>query len=246
MNGIGEEELMAYADGELDDARRAEIAAALERDPEAARVVARPRALRERLQAGFAAELEEPVPEALRQLLVPPATSAEGTADLAAHRGRRREPGARRVPGLPQWAAIAASLTLGVLIGHLLGGRDDSLATVDGRLVAAGRLAEALDRQLAAAPDADQPVRVILSYRDREGRVCRSFVATRPGEISGLACRTQGDWRLELLAPAPGAGGEMRAASSLPPAILAAIENSMAGEPFDAGAERAAREAGWR
>ena len=48
-----DETLMAFADGELDEARRAEIAAALDQDPSLAQRVERHRALRARVVDAF-------------------------------------------------------------------------------------------------------------------------------------------------------------------------------------------------
>ena len=60
-----DEILMAYADGELDPARRAEIDAAIAKDPALARRVEQQRALRARLAGAFAKVLDQPVPERL-------------------------------------------------------------------------------------------------------------------------------------------------------------------------------------
>ena len=49
-----------------------------------------------------------------------------------------------------------------------------------------------------------------------------------------------------MLAEAPPSTGELRSASSMPMAILQAVDASIAGEPLDAAAEEKAREAGWR
>ena len=80
---ISDETLMAFADGELDEAARAAVEAAMREDPEVSKRIARHRALRARLQAGFAAELSEPVPERLTAVLrgVPSAT-ASNVVDL--------------------------------------------------------------------------------------------------------------------------------------------------------------------
>ncbi len=53
--------------------------------------------------------------------------------------------------------------------------------------------------------------------------------------------------RLSVLsAAAPPEGGELRqAASSLPPAVQAAVDARLRGDVFDAQQERAARDAGW-
>jgi RNA polymerase sigma-70 factor, ECF subfamily len=64
-----DEILMAYADGELDEATRAEIDAAAAADPAVAAAIARHRQLRERLRAGFDRVLDEPVPRRLVEAL---------------------------------------------------------------------------------------------------------------------------------------------------------------------------------
>lgn len=51
---------------------------------------------------------------------------------------------------------------------------------------------------------------------------------------------------MEVLAEAVPQGGELRQAASLPPAVLAAIDARIEGEPLDAEAEAAALSAGWR
>src|SRR5580658_10813680 len=80
---ISEETLMAFADGELDDSARAAVELAMREDPELSKRVARHRALRERLRAGFAGELSEPVPERLIAVLRQnPVATASNVVDL--------------------------------------------------------------------------------------------------------------------------------------------------------------------
>ena len=70
---ITDEQLMAYADGELDAAAAAEVEAAIAADPALAEAVARHRALRRQLRDAFAPGLDEPVPEHLMALVRAPA-----------------------------------------------------------------------------------------------------------------------------------------------------------------------------
>jgi hypothetical protein len=49
-----------------------------------------------------------------------------------------------------------------------------------------------------------------------------------------------------VLAAAPAREGELRAAAAMPIAVLRAVDTRIAGEPLDAVAEAAARDAGWR
>ncbi len=146
--------------------------------------------------------------------------------------------------GIPQWAAMAATLVLGVLIGDMVG--DGSGAPVqnrDGLLVAAASLDRELDEQLASVGARDG-IRVGLTFRDRQGSVCRSF---NDGAASGLACRDRGDWRIRgLFQGAEGQSADYRMAAGEDPRLAALIDETIAGEPFDASAEKAALERGWR
>jgi hypothetical protein len=237
---FSDEELMAYADGELDAAQREQIERAMQDDPAVAAAVARHQSLRGDVFAAFAGVLDEPVPSRLQP---EPAVPDE----LAAARARRE---ARRHWGLPHWAAMAASLAVGVFAG-LLGTRqapspNDALLTADasGRLIARGVLAEALSRQLASEPST-AAVQPGISFIAKDGNYCRSFTAQAS---AGLACRSGESWVVPLLQETEAApqGAVRQAAAPLPPAILDAIDQRISGEALDATAERAARERGWQ
>ena len=107
------EELAAFADGQLDEPRRAQVAAEVAQDPDLAAEVAAHRALQGRLAAHFAPVLDQPVPDRLTALL---GGGEAKVADLATER-QRRAGGAR----IPRWGwivgpALAASLALAVFL----------------------------------------------------------------------------------------------------------------------------------
>lgn len=236
--------LMAYADGELDPAQRAAIAQAIQDDPAVAAAVARHQALRQDVFAAFASTLDEPVPERLR----PPAARVHDLGAVRAARAAGQEQRVRqRRPAWPQWGALAASLVVGVLAGSLgsgwFGSGTELVRGRAGELSAGGRLAQALDRQLAKDAGSGD-VRVGLSFVSRDGSYCRSF---QLGGSAGLACREGGSWRVPVLADSPAQAGAYRqAAAPLPPAVLDAVDARIAGATLDAAAERAARERGWK
>jgi len=238
--------LMAYADGELDLVARAEIEAAMAADPEIARIVERHRALRARVQGAYGGVLEEPVPAELTSLLAPPV--AAPVVDLAARRAAR--PSAEPVAmakrwALPQWGAMAAAVTLGLFVGvFALRDPESPYAESEAGLVARGELAWALTRQLAGSVGTGR-VRVGISFRDRSGALCRTFRMQHEAPVAGLACRAGEDWQLQLLAAAAPEEGELRGAAAMPMAVLQAVDAAIDGEPLDAAAEVAARDAGW-
>jgi len=149
---------------------------------------------------------------------------------------------------------LAAMLLLGVLIGRFA--LDSTQPTVisriaasvpaqgevvrdqDGSLVAAGALVEALEN--GVQPGDQEPVRIPLSFRDKTGRLCRSFDTAR---LAGIACRDEDGWRLRLALQTSGAG---RSAASESPFVGQAVDAMIAGEPLDAGQQQAAKDRGWR
>ena len=79
---IPDETLMAYADGELEPAQRAEVEAALAADPTLVVRVEQHRALRKKLNAAFDPILMETVPDALvaKVFASPAGTQGAGSA----------------------------------------------------------------------------------------------------------------------------------------------------------------------
>lgn len=142
--------------------------------------------------------------------------------------------------------ALAASLAV-LAISLWLRPSGGPVQMQDGELVARGELARGLDTALASEPTADAALAIGLSFRDDDGRICRSFVQRAEPALAGLACREGDRWTLPVLGRAgSGEEGELRqAASGIPPEVQAAVDARLQDDAFDAEAERAARDAGW-
>jgi hypothetical protein len=245
---ITDEDLMAYADGELPPLDAKRIEAAMAEDGDLAARVARFRDVRRALKKAYDSVVSEPVPEHLRALLGDVAANEPeepvrpaATIDLAAERDKRT----RRF-GPPAWAAMAASLVVGVLAGRSLLAPSNDLFTRDG-LYAAPTLAEALNTQLASGAQ-NEATRIGLTFRAESGEVCRTFAhEARASVTSGLACRDENRWavRMALTEPASQAAGYRQAGADAP-AVLEAVDAIIAGDAFDAEQERQARDAEWR
>jgi hypothetical protein len=220
---------MAYVDGELDEIARRRVERAMAEDPALAEAVARDRALRERLQARFAPYAEQPTPDRFGSLLDTNVVPIE-----RAPRPRRRTLPYR----LAQGAVIAATLVLGIGIGHQIGA-PELIGSRDGVLVAQGRLKTALDTQLASTQPGDAPIRIELTFRDSGGAICRSFSG---GTLQGIACRDDGRWDLARTASGERGGGYRQASSG---ALIGEVQDMIAGGPFSAAAEAAARDHDW-
>lgn len=225
-----EEKFFAWLDGELDGEAAARIAARVAADPSLAEQARAHRALAGQLRGAFDPVMAAAVPDRV----------GAGPVDLTEARERRA---ARPLPRATKWAAIAATLAIGIVTGTMLStGSSAPVVRENGALVAAAELEEALDTRLASAP-ASEGVRIGLTFRDADGALCRSF---ENEESSGLACRADGDWQIRgLFQQADAQTGDYRMASGADPRLAELVDATIAGEPFDAEAERAAMEAGW-
>ncbi|WP_126173940.1 anti-sigma factor family protein [Altericroceibacterium xinjiangense] len=230
---ITEEQLMAYVDGELAHAERERVERAMAEDVRVRDAVAREKQLRQELSGLYDPALEEEVPERLAGLL----RGAERRVVPI-----RKSAPASRIPHRGQFAALAASLVLGLFLGigvdGLTGGRSVTTA-----FLPQDQLSRALDVQLASNQGPDAPVQVGISFVGPGGQPCRTFESA---EVSGLACRSRGEWRLELIAPGEQSPGlEYQQAGSASALIMSSAQELLTGEPMNAREEKAARDAGW-
>src|SRR4051794_23684111 len=135
MAMIDEERLFAWLDGELDEEEAARIQAELDTDPKLAELAAKHRAMKARLKAAFDPVLEAPMPE---QVVAGSVPKRDSVVDFEAA-SRARAP--RRWGSLPQWAAMAATLAIGILVGTMVPGRTAGPVAVEGgRIYAAAAL----------------------------------------------------------------------------------------------------------
>jgi len=227
-----DERFFAWLDGELGPVDAAEMEAKVAADPNLSRLAEQHRALGSQLRGTFDPIAAAPLPENFQTALRP---SAEVIDFAQAKRAR--------MPSLPQWTALAATLAVGILIGTMVPRQATApIAVQGGKIYAAAALNQALDTQLASAPAGD--VRIGLTFRAQSGEICRTFLQ-RAGQ--GLACREGGRWQMRGLFAAPeGQSTDYRMASSMDPNLAALMAATISGEPFDAERERAAKEKGWR
>lgn len=246
------EQLTAFLDGTLeDDALIDAIEAAINADPALAEAVEALAAGDDAAQAvrdAFAPVLDAPVPGHLTRIVAAP-VSAE-VVDLATLRTQRALP----VPmpandtgsswRWPQFAAMAASLALGVMIGGplLTGGGG---AAADGALVLAAVEGPTTPAQVAAmldtVPSGEEfdlaslgTGEVVLTFRDGDGRLCRQFtIAGGTATSDALACAgADGGWQVEAFGRRAAPVGEMKlAGGDAAPAVVAAVDAAIASDP---------------
>ena len=227
-----EEEFFAWLDGELDGTAAAAVEAKVAADPALAKQARAHRALGAGLRGAF-----DPVMTATA-----PDRFGAAPIDLGAARERLRQ---RRPGPLPQWAAIAATLVLGIGLGTAISRRGsvEPTAIEGGQLVARAGLRQALDRQLASADQRGAATRIGLTFRNHDGALCRSFDGH---DGTGLACRSGDKWRIEALFGPVNSTAEYRAASAGNPRLGDLIDQVVEGDPLDSAQEREARSRNWR
>lgn len=228
---IPDQTLMAYADGELEPAQRAEVEAAVAADPKLAERVEQHRALRRKLSVAYDPVLLDTVPHALiaAARTSPAATPSSAIPGVAAtERGAtvtdlRRVRAARaaeakeaaafarraEMPPRPwtwfEWGAVAASIAIGAVIAHLAmrSPQTSRIITDNGDLVAQADLAEALSTQLVIDQPVAAPVQIGVSFKSKTGGICRTFTLKDRNVLGGLACREGNEWHVQVLANAP-------------------------------------------
>ena len=233
---IDDAALMAYVDGELSADERAEIERALAADPALRAQFETHQKMRAELAGAYGDILDDPVPEQLLAAARGSAPQAAEVEDLSARREARAKWSVR------EWGAMAASLVGGLVIGlGAMNAQAPLIAVTSDGMSARGTLERALDTQLAS--DDAEAVRIGLSFRTEDGGYCRTFELTERG-TSGIACRDADGWDVPMTA-AHGAQGDIRMAGASE-AVLNVVATMIEGDPLDAEAESAARDANWR
>lgn len=229
--------LMQFVDGELAPHDASRIEAEIAKDAEARAFVEMQTALRQQFQGAFAPVMEERPPDKLMAAIAETPVS---------WRWRLKQQFARRNSwmwmGLPAAGALALGLVIGIAVNPSNVG---PIGTVNGTLVAQGRLADALNTRLASDTAHANGPQIGISFRAKDGHDCRTFATNG---VAGIACRGEASWNVAALsaAPAETSGTYHMAGSGMPDLIRNAAENMIEGAPFDAAAERQARDRGWK
>lgn len=254
---FSDETLIAYADGELDEATRLQVEAAMRQDSTLARRVARLRAARDEVYA------DQHHPSAMH------ARRAGNVVQLAAVRAQRQatqlaaRKASRRQWGWLEWSALGLVMILGLAAGKFGLAKwqpnwfnDNTPPPTEvfsraGMLVAQGRLASALSQQLGGAAQSEGEVRVGLSFLSNEGGYCRSFTLVGVSQdLVGIACRASEEWRIPVMVqnarPLTAAGTYRMAGAEMPTALLEAIDQRIVGGMLDTRAELEALRRNWQ
>jgi negative regulator of sigma E activity len=233
MSTVSDETLSAFLDGELPDAERARVAAALGSDAALAARFAQLQQADAALKQAWpadAAGLPAGITAAIDRL-----AAAQQARTAAASQGKVVSLDARRAqaaagagtqhgaPGSPraQWQrwSLAASILAVVGAGIVFlsqqqpAGAQFALAPASGTTLASGHPLAATLSETASGAAREWPgpvtrggtVYPVLSFRDGTGALCREFEVADGRAVSmGVACRRSGSWKIEAIAPAAG------------------------------------------
>lgn len=234
MSMISDDTLGAFLDGELPEAERARIAAALASDAALATRLAQLQQADAVLKQAWPAEtaaLPAGITAAIDRLAAAQqareAAAAQGkVVSLDARRAQAAAAAAdasRAAPGSPraQWQrwSLAASILAVVGAGIMFlsqqqpAGAQFALAPASGTTLASGHPLAATLSETASGTAREWPgpvtrggtVYPVLSFRDGTGSLCREFEVADGRAVSmGVACRRSGGWKIEAIAPTAG------------------------------------------
>lgn len=202
---VGDEIVMAYADGELTPAERDEVERAAAEDPDVAARIEMFRRTRTDAKAALDGLALSPLPQALLDQIrtqIDTADTGQARAEPEvvpfAPARRRQSWGGRRTV----WRAAAAIVLVafGVAVGVSLPGARPDLE------VTASLLDDAdLGRALPTLPSGEtigigaKQIRAVSTFRDGDDRLCREMeVASGASSVVAVACRTAERWRVDM------------------------------------------------
>lgn len=253
---LGDEVLMAYADGELDPLASAQVARALAADPRVAARVALFRDTADAARAAFAPDLERSVPAGLLHALDDavgvdtPDSRTSPQATLTA--GVPLVPDGRSAANAGRWALAAsvAAFVVGVVATLAVTSwipSEESMSTVGGAVVAdtADQHAAVIDA-LATLPSGERrhiaggaSVHMLASFAIPSGELCRELVVRRShASVAAVACRVRERWTIPLALLLPSDSSFVPAGSDGP--IETFLRSLGASAPLSHDAERAA------
>lgn len=259
MNETDIETLMAYADGELDEAQIREVQALLASDADARAMVERFRQTRADLAPGLDALLNEPVPQRLIDTVRHhPMGGASATPAAPPLTRVAADPGVvnatRAAANTPSyWPRMAAAACLAMAVGLTTGhwwGQQSS---------AGSDVAQVFQRALQTLPSGETlvagsvQVMPVASFRAADGQACREFEQEMQGRLAhGVACRVDNQWVARVVldrGPANGPLGEMPTfapASGEADALATVLDRLGAGAVLDTAEERQLIDSAWK
>jgi hypothetical protein len=253
-----DEMLVAFADGELDDAEREAVERAIDADPEIAARVALFMETRDRVRGAFGRTLSARPPDRLFDAVMGARTiSGATTGRLEAGVPAPFEKAANENQSASSWRPLALAASLAAIVAGLTGylagvGRNEPGSALAVIASAPSALSELLtspvEGQPAALPGGGATLTIASTYRLRDGRICRAFEVRHPSSRTGaeaVGCRDGNGWSVEAALPRVLADGAFRPASA-GATIDAFLDAGGAGQALPKREVEALGRSGWR
>jgi hypothetical protein len=237
------EELMAYADGQLDADHSRRIEQALAENPGLRAEVEDHRRTRSAAREAFEEMATAPMSPDLAALS---AKLSAPRAPAAWAAGARSAAERRKLGATLAWpAALAACLVVGFAGGSLTTASNNTLIDWRNGPSAGPQLVRVLEKSPAGeiAGRGDRQALVVASFRAGDGRFCRQF-EIGGGVSDGLACRNAGRWDILAIARRPGGPGSFQVAGGGDP-VAVAVAGLAPGPRIEGDAERNLIRTGW-
>ncbi|MEO9341163.1 hypothetical protein ABFT80_27610 [Mesorhizobium sp. SB112] len=236
-----DETLMAFADGELDEARSLALEEALATNEALAERLAVFLDSRRLVGDALKPLIDEPVPEALLASVRKMAEDAQRQGAIAQDNVVPFRPQQTVIrPTAGSWLMPVAASLVAVLTGAagFALGRMEPSATDSSAEIAAALNREASGQDVALA-NSRAVLHVVASFRDERGELCREYELKQPASSTlTVACRQDGTWTTRLALTTPQAEGYVPASSQ--ETIDAYLTSIQAGAPLSAEEERKA------
>jgi negative regulator of sigma E activity len=240
-----DEALSGLIDGTLPSDEMAALRSRLKREPALAARLASMEHATNAVRDAYRGVIDEPLPERTLALLRA-RTQSERVVTLPT---RRRAAAAWFPQALAAGIALAVGLGVGLGLGQRSGETESSSFAATGAVAPGSRLHALLESVPSGEPralDGALTAEARLTFRTLDGDWCRELAVTSATIGSAaLACRRDGDWRVELLGIAAASGELYRPAGAGAP-FERAIDALIDGEALEPDAEHALLEGGWR
>jgi hypothetical protein len=240
-----DEALSALIDGALPSDEAAALRARMLREPKLATRFAAMESANRAVGDAYRDVVDEPLPAGVLELLRAPQAAEGKVVDLSARRQRRALPA-----WLPHAAAAGVALAIGLGLGFSLSQRSDGpagLFAATGPVVQGSALHELLESTPSGAPrEVDgATAEARYTFRTQSGEWCRELaVSAGAARNAAVACRRDGQWRVDLVGVEAAAGEVYRPVGGDAP-LREAVDALIDGEPLEPDGERALLARGW-
>jgi len=230
-----DELLSAFIDGELSTADAAELSERLAQEPALLQRLEALRSSDDATRAVYASLDEQPLPQAVLDLLKDEGSAAASeTNNVIAFPPR----GWRRFAQVPVAIAASVALVAGLLVSRVIedtpDGADAAAALYAQTIPEDSDVHRMLENNVSAEdvafPDGSAG-RVILSFTDMNGDWCRQLaINSAASTVDALACRRSGHWHTEAVSFGPASNGTYQQASGSQSAAMTAVIDRLIGE----------------